>query len=104
MKDAAKIANITGKKLVNHSARKTAVKRLMDAGCPPTYVAQWTGHASTSSLLSYTEADTTTQRKMARTISTGEAFNSERPMMAKISPAQRVDDHISRIVSGHDFH
>ena len=28
MKDAAQIANITGKRVANHSARKTAVKRL----------------------------------------------------------------------------
>lgn len=104
MKDAAKTANITGKKLVNHSARKTAVKRLMDAGCPPTYVAQWTGHASTSSLLSYTEADTTTQRKMAKVITTGEAFNTiEVQKVAEKTLAPRSDDPVGRLISGHDF-
>ena len=106
MKDAAQIANITGKRVANHSARKTAVKRLMDGGCPPTYVAQWTGHASTSSLLSYTEADMTTQRKMAKTISTGAAFNDIEAKPTENRPAQSCDEvtPISKIVTGHDFH
>ena len=69
MKKAADIADIASKKISNHSVRKTAVKRLLDNGCPPSYVVQLTGHKSESSLASYTETCSQVQKKMAKTLS-----------------------------------
>ena len=64
MSDAAQKAGIAGR-MVNHSGRKTAVKRLLDSGCPPSYV---TGHKNVASLQNYSEADMEVQRKMSATV------------------------------------
>ena len=40
LSSAAKIAGITDRKIVNHSARKTAIKRLLDGGSPASYVSK----------------------------------------------------------------
>ena len=77
LSSAAKIAQIDDKKVANHSARKTAIKRLLDGGCPPSYVTQLTGHKSVNSLASYTEACDSIQRKMARTVTKGESFTGQ---------------------------
>ena len=78
LSSAAKMAEITDKKIVNHSARKTAIKRLLDGGCPESYVTQLTGHKSVNSLTSYSEACDTVQRKMARTVTENADFSSDK--------------------------
>lgn len=66
-------AGISGKK-TNHSARKTAIQRTLDAGCPPAYVAQMSGHSSVVSLQSYTDATIDVQRAMSRSMLQGVPF------------------------------
>ena len=68
LKDAASEAGLSGKRITNHSGRKTGVKRLLDDNISPQYIAQLTGHKSVTSLASYAEADITVQRKMSKTI------------------------------------
>ena len=70
LKDAASEAGLSGKRITNHSGRKTGVKRLLDDNVSPQYIAQLTGHKSVTSLASYAEAGITVQRKMSKTIAT----------------------------------
>lgn len=74
MKTACEEAGITGRH-TNHSVRKTAVKRMLDAGCPAEYAAQLTGHKNVASLRGYAEACEDVQKKMARSVLTGAAFS-----------------------------
>ena len=83
MAKAAEKAGLKGR-FVNHSGRKTAVKRLLDNGHAPQHVAQLMGHKNTGSLLAYTEADVEVQRKMAKTVLLQENM---KPVTAKEQPA-----------------
>ena len=71
-----KAAGIQGKK-TNHSARKTAIQRTLDAGCPPAYVAQMSGHKSVSSLASYADATVDVQRAMSWSMLEGVPFETQ---------------------------
>ena len=75
MKSGCEKAGISGRK-TNHSARKTCVKRALDAGCPREYVAQLTGHISVASLENYAEADIQVQRAMCGSVMRGVRFNA----------------------------
>ena len=68
---AAKRAGLQkeGKKVTNHSVRKTCISRLLDADVPENFVAQLSGHKSTDSLQSYKSASSTHQRRMSLTLS-----------------------------------
>jgi integrase len=54
-----------GKKIANHSVRKTSISRLLDGGTPENFVAQLSGHKNLQSLSSYKSASITHQRKMS---------------------------------------
>ena len=71
MKTAANKAGLQGQRFTNHSARKTGVKRLLDQGVAPVFVAQLTGHKSVTSLSSYAEADMKKQKEMSVKIAGG---------------------------------
>ena len=58
-----------GKRVTNHSVRKTCISRLLDADIPENFVAQLTGHKSTESLQSYKSASSNHQRRMSLTLS-----------------------------------
>lgn len=85
-------AGIKGKK-TNHSARKTAIQRTLDAGCPPAYVAQMSGHKSVSSLANYTDATVDVQRAMSLSILEGAPFEIEqRNKRQKVALESSSDD------------
>ena len=75
MKSGCEKAGVEGRK-TNHSARKTCVKRALDAGCPREYVAQLTGHKSVASLENYVEADIHVQRAMCGSVMRGVNFTA----------------------------
>ena len=89
MKSGCEKAGITGRK-TNHSARKTCVKRALDAGCPREYVAQLTGHKSVTSLENYTEADIHVQRAMCGSVMRGVSFNA-----ASTSGAGKLEETVT---------
>ena len=99
LSSAAKMVGITDKKIVNHSARKTAIKRLLDGGCPASYVTQLTGHKSVNSLASYSEACDTVQRKMARTVTENVDFTTNAARQA-VPDSDGGDAPVQR--AGHD--
>ncbi|VDI39667.1 Hypothetical predicted protein [Mytilus galloprovincialis] len=68
MKTAATKANITDKKLTNHSGRRTAVTRLIEEGLPLTVVQQHTGHKNIQSLLSYQKNSLKKQKEIAHVL------------------------------------
>lgn len=65
MKAASEGTGISGKKVTNHSARKTMVQRLVDAKFTPNVVAQLSGHRNLKSLDSYMTASDDTQKSMS---------------------------------------
>ena len=96
LKTACIAAGIPGRK-TNHSARKTCVKRALDAGCPREYVAQLTGHKSVLSLNNYMEADIRVQKAMGASVLTGSKFSvsstsdhTAPPVTINISGCQNV--------------
>ena len=58
-----------GKRVTNHSVRKTCISRLLDADIPENFVAQLSGHKSTESLKSYKSGSSNHQRRMSLTLS-----------------------------------
>ena len=69
MKSMATQAEIEGKKLTNHSARKTLVKKLKAANQPRSAIIGVTGHTSERSLADYEEGDENEQRLISSIIS-----------------------------------
>ena len=62
MKSMAVEAEIEGRKLTNHSARKTLVKKLKAANQPRSAIIGVTGHTNERSLADYEEDDENEQR------------------------------------------
>ena len=54
---ARKKFGFSGRKVANHSVRKTGIGRLLDSGVPELYVAQHSGTSSMDSLKSYKSAN-----------------------------------------------
>ncbi|CAG2249924.1 unnamed protein product [Mytilus edulis] len=88
MKTAATKANITDKKLTNHSGRRTAVTRLIEEGLPLTVVQQHTGHKNIQSLLSYQKNSLKKQKEIAHVLDGG---SSESVSNSKGQPEQRSE-------------
>ena len=67
---AAKNAGLhrEGKKVTNHSVRKTCISRLLDAHVPENFVAQLSGHKSGESLQSYKSASGKHQKRISLTL------------------------------------
>ncbi|CAG2209895.1 unnamed protein product [Mytilus edulis] len=85
MKTAATKANITDKKLTNHSDRRTAVTRLIEEGLPLTVVQQHTGHKNIQSLLSYQKNSLKKQKEIAHVL---DGSSSESVSNSKGQPEQ----------------
>ena len=70
MPKAAKKAGLQawGRKLSNHSVRKTSISRLLDAGIPENFVTQLSGHKILQSLSLYKSASLAHQRQMSDTL------------------------------------
>ena len=67
---AAKNAGLhrEGKKVTNHSVRKTCISRLLDAEVPENFVAQLSCHKNTKSLQSYKSASAKYQKRTSLTL------------------------------------
>ena len=83
MKSLAVQGEIEGKRLTNHSARKTLVKKLKAANQPRSAIIGVTGHTNERSLADYEEGDENEQRLISSIISSdGQAntSNQRRPL------------------------
>ena len=65
-----------GKKVTNHSVRKTCISMPLDADVPENFVAQLSGHKSTESLQSYKSASAKHQKRMSLTLSIADVTGS----------------------------
>ena len=65
-----------GKKVTNHSVRKTCISRLLDANVPENLVAQLSGHKGTESLQSYKSTSAKHQKRMSLTLGRADLFGS----------------------------
>ena len=86
-----------GKRLTNHSGRKTLVKKLKEAEVPESSIIKVTGHKSTEGLKNYDPADQTEFRKMSEAISNKASLNVE---SQQICSSKRTS---STMASGNSF-
>ena len=63
--EARKQFGLAGRKVSNHSVRKTGITRLMDGNVPETLIAQHSGMSSTESLKCYKQANAQQQARMS---------------------------------------
>ena len=75
--NARKRFGFTGKKVSNHTVRKTGLGRLLDADTPEVFVAQHAGMANTDSLKSYKSAGKIQISNMSRILSGGKSLDSD---------------------------
>ena len=75
---AAKNAGLhrEGKKVTNHSVRKTCISRPLDADVPENFVAQLSDHKNTESLQTYKSASAKHQKRMSLTLSIADVTGS----------------------------
>ena len=83
---AAKNAGLhrEGKKVTDHSVRKTRSSRLLDADVPENFVAQLSGHKSMESLQSYKSASTKHQKRMSLTLSRADVSGSRDEALSSV--------------------
>ena len=79
MKNMASQADIQGKKLTNHSARKTLVKKLEAANQPQSVIIGVIGHTNERSLADYEEGDEKEQRLISSIISAVQSVQWHNP-------------------------
>ena len=77
-----------GKRVTNHSVRKTCISRLLDADIPENFVAQLTGHKSTESLQSYKSASSNHQRRMSLTLSRARSSSEKSTAVSNVEDLQ----------------
>ena len=78
------LAFTEGKKVTNHSVRKTCISRLLDADVPENFVAQLSGHKSTESLQSYKSASAKNQKRMSLTLSRADVSGSRHEALSSV--------------------
>ena len=76
-----------GKRVTNHSVRKTCISRLLD-DIPENFVAQLTGHKSTESLQSYKSASSNHQRRMSLTLSRARSSSEKSTAVSNVEDLQ----------------
>ena len=67
----------SSKTFSNHSARKTALKKLKTVGLERSLIVKITGHRNEKSLDDYDEGDESEQRQLSHTISNARNINSQ---------------------------
>ena len=77
-----------GKRVTNHSVRKTCISRLLDVDIPENFVAQLTGHKSTESLQSYKSASSNHQRRMSLTLSRARSSSEKSTAVLSVEDLQ----------------
>ena len=83
---AAKNAGLhrEGKKVTNHSVRKTSISRLLDAHVPENFVAQLSGHKSGESLQSYKSASGKHQKRISLTLSRADRSGTRNEALSSV--------------------
>ena len=76
--------DVEGRKLTNHSVRKTLVKKLKASNQPISAIIDVTGHTSERSLADYEEGDEAEQRQISSIISSpvGQQVQNSRPVLS----------------------
>lgn len=96
-------AELTGKRLTNHSARKTLVKKLDDANVPRAQIVSVTGHRNEKSLDDYVDSFSTKRSKQLSNIISGKetatTSMSSVGVASEVIPPQNSDANTSSIPS-----
>ena len=83
----------SGKRITNHSGRKTAVKKLKQSKIPESSIIKLTGHKSTAGLKSYDPEDEDEFREMSNAIASTSRgiFSREDPNAVVPSSGRRIE-------------
>ena len=83
---AAKTAGLhsEGKKVTNHSVRKTCISRRLDAHVSDNFVAQLSGHKSRESLQSYKSASAKDQKRISLTLSRADLSGTRNEALSSV--------------------
>lgn len=87
------------KKLTNHSARKTVVKKLKSSGIPKCEIKNITGHNSEQGLDDYDSGDENEQKIMSNIIDNAKPASTSRKVLHPLSSVQTQ----SRSASSHFY-
>ena len=109
MSVARKKFDLKGKKIANHSVRKTGIGMLLDANVPEIFVAQHSGMASTDSLKSYKTASAQQQHVMSSVLngqgsSTAIASRNQASQLIpdfQLIPDMVMDNEMDAIISSY---
>jgi len=110
MKSLAVQGQIEGKRLTNHSARKTLVKKLKAANQPRSAIIGVTGHTNERSLADYEEGDENEQRLISLIISSdGQAtMSNQRRPLQNVGLSSGVENTLmmneERLTTVNNFH
>ena len=77
-----------GKRVINHSVRKTCISRLLDGDIPENFVAQLSSHKSTESLQSYKSASSNHQRRMLLTLDRAHSSSEKSTAVSSVEDLQ----------------
>ena len=86
-----------GKRLTNHSARKTVVKKLDDANVPRAQIVSVTGHRNEKSLDDYVDSFSTVRSKQLSNIISGRETVTGVGDASKVGPLQIRDRNTSNV-------
>ena len=87
MRTLAKTLNVEGKRISNHSTRKSVVAKLKKAGQPRHKIIQITGHANECSLGDYDKVDESERRTLSHTISSSYSTTSTTTRSSETPPS-----------------
>ena len=88
-----------GKRVTNHSVRKSCISRLLAADIPENFVAQLTGHKSTESLQSCKSASSNHQRRMSLTLSRARSSSEKSTAVSNVEDLRMASWSSSQNVS-----
>jgi len=98
--------DVEGRKLTNHSVRKTLVKKLKASNQPRSAIISVTGHTSERALADYEEGDEAEQQEISSIISSsgGQQIQNSRPVLSSlpIQHSQTATSASQTVV--HHFH
>ena len=105
MKSMANAAGLdgTGKRLTNHSVRKTTVRKLQKQGIPNSDIAAITGHRNVQSLQQYAEMEQENHAQISKALSSGSQCAVARPPLRDCNPNMQTTPSFATPIVPHQY-
>jgi len=93
----------TGKRLTNHSVRKTTVRKLQKQGIPNSDIAAITGHRNVQSLQQYAEMEQENHAQISKALSSGSQSAVARPPLHDCNPNIQATPSFATPIVPHQY-